>query len=379
MRDTNSIDFTRNDPTTAHSTKSESSKHEDTVSRRLNQKATTGSAKPAAVQDDTHQVDFESHSKVSHLIGAFDFGGSSQPTAKPAKGDADLTPAPDGWKSVKQGGFGDCYFLSAMVDVAKQDPKAIRDLIKQNDNGSYTVNFHGHDPITVDGKGLPNGVQADGKWAQVLEQAWETQLGNVRNGKVDEWGSSGSADALEALTGKKFGERSSNLLQTGLSQDLTNDVIKAVREGKPVTAATGGISSLWEGPKDNTVGKHVYSVIGVDDKGNIQVRNPWGTDKDGNGDGTQWMSQEQFKRDFKNVTLPGNSDVEGAIGRELFHLGLDAKHLAQDVQEDIAPVVDGAKTVIGKGLDAAKDVVKGGESIIEGGVSVAKNVWDAIL
>ena len=153
----------------------------------------------------------------------------------------------------------------------------------------------------------------------------------MRDGKVDDWGSSGSADALEALTGQKFGERSGNLLQTELSDDLTNDVIKALKDGKPVTAATGGISSLWQGPKDNVVGEHVYSVIGVDDKGNIQVRNPWGHDKDGQGDGTQWMSPEQFKRDFKNVTLPGDSDVEGAIGRELFNVAREGKHVAQDV------------------------------------------------
>ena len=261
MSNLNSIDTTRHDSTTPHSTKNDVPDHGDAASRRLSNQ-TTRSSKPTAVHDDSHHIEFEPHSAVSHMLGSFDFGGPSEHDAKPAEpapGDAELKPSPDGWKSVKQGDMGDCYFLSAMVDVAKKDPQAIRDLIKQNDNGTYTVNFHGHDPITVDGKGLPNGVQADGKWAQVLEQAWETQLGNVRNGKVDEWGSSGSADALEALTGRKFGERSGDLLQTGLSQELTNDVIKAVREGKEVTAATGGISSLWEGPKDNMVDKHVYS------------------------------------------------------------------------------------------------------------------------
>lgn len=378
MRDLNPTDSIYS-KTSSQSRKDEKPELGDSASRRLARTTRTDVPKPAVVHDDTGHVEFESHSKVSHLVSAFDFGGSDEHSSKASQAERELNPGPDGWKSVKQGGFGDCYFLSAMVDVAKQNPKTIRDLIKQNDNGSYTVSFHGREPITVDGKGLPDGVQADGKWAQVLEQAWETQLGNVRNGKVDEWGSSGSADALEALTGQKFGERSANLLQTGLSQELTDDIVKALREGKPVTAATGGISSLWEGPKDNTVGKHVYSVIGVDDKGNIQVRNPWGTDKDGNGDGTQWMSQEQFKRDFKTVTLPGDSDLEGAIGRELFHIGLGAKHLAQDFQEDVAPLVEETKKVIDKGVNVAKDVVKGGEKIIEGGIGLAKDLWDSVL
>lgn len=314
------IDSNRNDNAFRPAGTSEAPQHGNAASHRL-EKVTLSRHEAAPVRDDSHNIDFESKSGVSHMLGAFSFGND----------DADLKPSADGWNSVKQGGMGDCYFLSAVVDVAKKDPQAIRDLIKPNQDGSYTVSFHGRDPIKVDGKGLPNGVQADGQWAEILEQAWETQQGNVRDGKVDDWGSSGSADALEALTGQKFGERSGNLLQTELSDDLTNDVIKALKDGKPVTAATGGISSLWQGPKDNVVGEHVYSVIGVDDKGNIQVRNPWGHDKDGQGDGTQWMSPEQFKRDFKNVTLPGDSDVEGAIGRELFNVAREGKHVAQDV------------------------------------------------
>jgi hypothetical protein len=54
---------------------------------------------------------------------------------------------------VHQGRIGDCYFLSALGEVALQNPTAIRNMFTYNGNGTYTVRlFDGTTPkyVTVD-------------------------------------------------------------------------------------------------------------------------------------------------------------------------------------------------------------------------------------
>ena len=42
---------------------------------------------------------------------------------------------------INQGMVGDCYFVSALGEVAMQDPAAIENMITENSNGSYAVEF----------------------------------------------------------------------------------------------------------------------------------------------------------------------------------------------------------------------------------------------
>ena len=42
---------------------------------------------------------------------------------------------------VNQGEVGDCYFLASLGEVAMQDPQSIEDMISENSNGAYAVEF----------------------------------------------------------------------------------------------------------------------------------------------------------------------------------------------------------------------------------------------
>src|SRR5262249_52466936 len=86
--------------------------------------------------------------------------------------------APEG---VIQGGIGDCYFLAEIASLASSPAgkQAIVDMIKVNDDGTYTVTFPGDpkNPITVSAptdaelgryaKGNFRGI-----WPAVLEKAY---------------------------------------------------------------------------------------------------------------------------------------------------------------------------------------------------------------
>ena len=241
-----------------------------------------------------------------------------------------LLPSPQGWNSVRQGKIGDCYFLCALITVAKWRAQAIRGLIEPAPEGGYWVAFHGRPSLWVDGLGLPGGVTSEGVWARVLEQAWETHKGNLRpDGTVKDFGWSGSAAALKALTGDFFGERSGNLTQRELGPRLTREIIEQVARRREVTVATGGISSLWAGPQPGMARNHIYAVVDVDGEGNLLICNPWGHE-----DHLQWLNPWHFSRCFNTATLPGSSDFKGVWGQRLFGAAEKFIHLALDARDD---------------------------------------------
>jgi len=43
---------------------------------------------------------------------------------------------------IHQGGYGDCGFLASLGALAQNDPSAIKNMIHDNGNGTYTVTFH---------------------------------------------------------------------------------------------------------------------------------------------------------------------------------------------------------------------------------------------
>jgi hypothetical protein len=86
----------------------------------------------------------------------------------------DITPQ----HSTQGAQIGDCHFTATLSDMAKENPQAIRDMVKQNPDGSYTVTFPGDKdhPETV---GAPNqweletfATKQGGIWANVIEKAY---------------------------------------------------------------------------------------------------------------------------------------------------------------------------------------------------------------
>ncbi|HEY3445985.1 MAG TPA: C2 family cysteine protease [Myxococcales bacterium] len=248
---------------------------------------------------------------------------------------------------IKQGAAGDCYYLSSLASIADTHPELVKDAIKDNGNGTYSVTLHvppGFDAlkalgptggliegtalglsqklgltpggktvqITVDGD-VPtmNGqnlyARQNGKenWVGIMEKAYAKLWGNY--GAIANGGS--PSTAMYALTGKPTHAHS--LSATGAlgfkvgevkpsaakCNEVFADLKAATDAGKLVVANT--YQTDKQAPA-GLVGGHCYTVLGTsehDGQRFVQLRNPWGHEepgKDGKDDGIFEMPVEQF-------------------------------------------------------------------------------------
>jgi len=201
---------------------------------------------------------------------------------------------------IQQGqGVEDCYLLSSMAAVAQRNPDAIRDMFKDNKDGTYTVRFHNdvpknriprddppwwpggvgntHDVTisnkfpTAGGNTLYQGTGDNGEtWAMALEKAYAEDHGGyaaiVHRGY--------SLRALKALTG-----HDATVITPGSSDWTFEEVDDLWKHGDAITVSSwpnGRNNALYGG--DNPLAQnHAYYVTAIDEVNRtITVRNPWG-------------------------------------------------------------------------------------------------------
>jgi hypothetical protein len=228
---------------------------------------------------------------------------------------------------VKQGQLANCYFPAAVSAVAVTHPEVLKDMIKENPDGTYSVTFK--EPsfsgtprqrtVTVDGDlyTRPNGTalygasrNAGGKeememWYPILEKAYAAYKGN----SYDKIGNGGStADVLGSLLGVHTNYRT-------LDENTMDGVFKSMQaaqeKGLPMTTATYG----KDGPEAERYAGvriypwHAYTVMSVrEEDGNkiVQLRNPWGSSEpgnDGKDDGIFELPLKDFAHYFSGVTF----------------------------------------------------------------------------
>jgi hypothetical protein len=199
--------------------------------------------------------------------------------------------------SVRQGDVGDCYFVAAVVAVAKQNPQSIVRMIHDNCDGTYTVSFpDGHAATvttpTADEILRHSSTDGDGIWMPVLEKAFCAI--RERDGIFAFWpkeqpydsGTAGlPAEGIHAMTGHSVDADFVALH----SLDVTRAKLKdTLGNGRVITLASHlqipviQPSDIQGLPRD-----HVYSVMSYDPKSDcVTIRNPWGyqelVDADGN-------------------------------------------------------------------------------------------------
>lgn len=208
------------------------------------------------------------------------------------KGDANAVDPND----VKQNGYGSCGVLSTLSSIAQQDPAAIRNMVKDNGDGTYTVTFKEersifgislgwHDvKVTVSGnfdKGAAHNsgdVNAKGQqeiWPAIIEKAYAQQY----KGSDQHYGSGvNPADVMRAVLG-------ADANTTTPAKVGYDDMKTMLGDDKAVVAWTSDVTSdpavAKLAKQYNVVGGHAYAVSSVyTDKNGTQMvhlNNPWGT------------------------------------------------------------------------------------------------------
>lgn len=197
---------------------------------------------------------------------------------------------------VQQGYLGDCYFMALLAAIAQVRPDAIEQMVKPNDDGSFTVSFFGPDGKRVqqivqptfpsyENSGDPVyaqfGDQSDvyGKemWPMLIEKAWMQARGSwldIEGGKNDP-----KKHAI-AMTGDV---REEYALPGKLSDEaLFNKLAQHFLSKQPITFASpsnGGAKK--KALKSGVITNHGYALWHVKPESKtIDMYNPHGPQSD---------------------------------------------------------------------------------------------------
>jgi len=200
---------------------------------------------------------------------------------------------------VRQGAIGNCYFPAAMAAVAHTSPEALKQTIKQNTDGTYTVRFYENGnksrpvDIKIDGDlyvrsfggpiygsslGGPTGKDSMELWFPLIEKAYAQWKGSY-----DTIGNGGSAGkVMSEVLGRSQGYE---WVSAGSEQRLFDRIKRDIERGVPMAAGTHGTDQAARYTNTGVYANHAYSVLGVEEKNGekfVKLRNPWGQSEYGN-------------------------------------------------------------------------------------------------
>jgi hypothetical protein len=222
---------------------------------------------------------------------------------------------------VRQGAIGNCYFPAALASVAAQNPQAIKDAIKQNPDGTYSVRFYenGNKNRPVDikidsdlyvrsfggpiyGGSLGGSVDKDKMelWYPLIEKAYAQWKGSY-----DTIGNGGSAGkVMSEMVGRSQGYE---WVSSGNGDRLYNRIQSDIAKGIPVAAGTHGSDQASRYTNTGVYANHAYSVLGVEEKNGekfVKLRNPWGQSEygsDGKNDGFFSLPLSKFTELYSSL------------------------------------------------------------------------------
>lgn len=310
---------------------------------------------------------------------------------------------------INQGGLGDCYLLSALAEVASQDPAIIESMITDNGNDTYTVRFfvNGQAEYVTVNNMLANGgtgynVGSTGSWASLIEKAYAqfqsggNATGNDASGWTDWNADSYSSirhggyplDTLEEITGAasytEFDNSTSQCIQQSYNGQLSNTSSITITAGKELAAIvadleTGGDAVVCSTTTETDssgmrtlIDSHAMSIYGYDPlTGDLEIRNPWGVRSNPSYETTFEVSLSTLLSDNDTIDLANmtvSSVVDGACA-------ITADDLQANSQVSAFSVFDTAQNV----LDALPDLTAATKltEITIFGVGSALSVTDA--
>jgi hypothetical protein len=212
--------------------------------------------------------------------------------------------------NVWQGELNDCYFLSALSALADKKPNTIKDMIKENPDGTYNVTFPGDrlHPITVASPAgcdlKTNAHYKSGTWTNVIEKAHRKKTNKWSNQKGGCWEPETGGrpiEAIELLTGS----RTTNVsLARSNTQALHNFLREATSQKQIIVAARP--EELTEtipassAPPTRLIAAHAYSLLQYDaNHQSVLLRDPRGINcGNGSANGRFSLSLKDFQTNF---------------------------------------------------------------------------------
>jgi hypothetical protein len=224
-------------------------------------------------------------------------------------------------EAVQQGIIHDCNLFAPLMSLAKVAPEEIRNMIKDNGDGKYTVTFPGakDQPITIAAPtqaelGLYSQLTKFGTWPAVIEKAYgefvrknpgfaELRFAPCAEGapSAECLSQGGYDEGLRILTGNE-----TNILGVGKggasNQEISEQLAAGIKDGKVMTIASE--------PKrfnlSNIESLHNYSIVGFDKNGpgggTVTLLDPYGT-KSKAKDATLKVSVDQLAQDFDWIAI----------------------------------------------------------------------------
>jgi len=265
-------------------------------------------------------------SKVS-MSGAATFSVSYSASSSPLFGAAGPS-----MSDVNQGYLGDCYLLSSLAEVAKQNSAIISSMFTANGNNTYGVRYFVDgvaEYVTVNNSLTGDFNSGTDIWASLAEKAYaQLQAGGVVTGNSinagNSWSTIGNGGApefaLEEITGASaitdFSSTKSAWSTTVYNSSFA--VTKYATGGSTATVlgtlaadlAQGDdlVLSSWTNATDSSgrttlVADHAMSIYGYDSTtGMLEVRNPWGTEAGQTWDTTFEVSLSTLQADGDTIT-----------------------------------------------------------------------------
>lgn len=213
---------------------------------------------------------------------------------------------------ISQGQIGDCYLMSSLAAVANGNPDIIKNNIKDNGDGTYTVTFYergifGTSKVDVKVKGeFPN---KDGRWVfaqpgdtnngqlELWPMIYEKAYAKYKGGDYKKIGKGGRPeDAMTAITGQPGDWHRTR----GVIWDMSFSDFAGYFDKNLVVANTRGDGDKGKQVfKDGTlVTNHAYWVEKIDKTNQtVTVRNPWGWNEK-----PITLTWDQFKQGFDNIS-----------------------------------------------------------------------------
>ncbi len=220
----------------------------------------------------------------------------------------------------RQGSIGNCPVPAACSAVAAVDAAAIKNLIRDNGNGTSTVTFHPLNATPVEivvddqvwGSGAaPKYGTADSKggaverWFPLVEKAYAAWVGGYEVlGKGTSVGK-----VLGELTGRPTREVWTNVSSV---DDVWNAASRASADALPMAAGTYGSNEAARYRGTGVYANHAYSILSTNESNGqrlVTLRNPWGSGaatggRVGDGDtGVFQMKIEDFCRLFQVLNI----------------------------------------------------------------------------